>query len=60
MPTLLSHEEKLELLGMFLGASVSDGEMEFREFGVLEAAANVLGIAQEGLLEYFDTGFDQS
>ena len=60
LPKHLSFEERLDLLGMFLGASVSDGDMEFREFGVLEAAANALEIPQAAFLDYFDRIFDQT
>jgi len=60
LPKLLNFGERLELLGMFLGASVSDGEMEFREFGVLEAAATALEIPQADFLEYFDKVFGQT
>jgi len=59
LPQCLSLEEKLDLFGMFLGASVSDGEMEFREFGVLETAAAILAIPHEEVVAYFDRMFDE-
>ena len=44
LPTSMSLEERLDIFGMVLGASVADGELEFREFGVLEVAlASFLG-----------------
>ena len=54
LPTLLSEDQKLELIGMFLGAGVSDGELDFREFGVVEAASAALGLPLERLVDYID------
>ena len=58
LPSRLSVEERLEIVGMLIGASVSDGYMEFRQFGVLEAAAAALGIPQETFLSYFERIFE--
>ena len=51
---ILTKEEKLEIIGVLVGASVSDGFMEFREFGIIEAASKVLEIPEDEFLAYFD------
>ena len=38
LPQLLTYEEKMDVLDVLVGASVSDGFMEFREFGIIDAA----------------------
>jgi uncharacterized tellurite resistance protein B-like protein len=58
LPNRLSLEERLEIVGMLIGASVSDGYMEFRQFGVLEAASAALEIPQETFLSYFERIFE--
>jgi len=60
LPKRLLFEEKLDLFGLLLGASVADDELEFREFGVLEAAAKVLGLNSEVMMDYIDQMFTES
>ena len=51
-------EQKKELFGLMLGACVADDFLDFREFGILEAAANVLLIEQEQMFAYIDFFLD--
>jgi uncharacterized tellurite resistance protein B-like protein len=57
LPSRLGDDEKLDLIGIFLGAGVSDGDLEFREFSVVEAASAALGIPLDRLVEYIDGMF---
>lgn len=57
LPKLLSYDEKMDILDVLVGASVSDGFMEFREFGIIEAASKVLDIPQDEFMSRFDYFF---
>ena len=46
LPRVMNLEQRLDIFGMVLGASVADGDLEFREFGVLEIAAKALHIPE--------------
>ena len=59
LPERLDLEQKLEIFGLLLGASVADDFLEFREFGVLEASAKILGIPPEIMMDYIDGMFLQ-
>ena len=58
LPHALEEEQKKELFGLMLGACVADDFLDFREFGILEAAANVLLIEQEQMFAYIDFFLD--
>ncbi len=58
LPQALSTEQKKELFGLMLGACVADDFLDFREFGILEAAASVLLIDKEQMFSYIDFFLD--
>ncbi|MEC7986249.1 MAG: hypothetical protein VX278_13875, partial [Myxococcota bacterium] len=60
LPNRLTMEERLSIFGLLLGASVADDFLEFREFGVLEAAAKVLAIPAETMMDFIDSIFQKN
>jgi len=58
LPQALNEEQKKELFGLMLGACVADDFLDFREFGILEAASNVLLIDNEQMFSYIDFFLD--
>lgn len=60
LPSAMSLDERMDIFGMVLGASVVDGELEFREFGVLEVAAKALHIPQDNMMRYFEHTFESA
>ena len=58
LPTTLTEIQKKELFGLLLGACLADDFLDFREFGILEAAARVLQIETEQIFELLDFFLD--
>ena len=58
LPNVLTEMQKKELFGLLLGACLADDFLDFREFGILEAAARVLQIETEKLFELLDFFLD--
>ena len=58
LPEQLSEAQKKEVFGLLLGASLADDFLDFREFGILEAAAKVLRIDNEEMFSMIDFFLD--
>ena len=58
LPEVLTELQKKELFGLLLGACLADDFLDFREFGILEAAARVLCIETEQIFELLDFFLD--
>ena len=58
LPEQLSEAQKKELFGLLLGACLADDFLDFREFGILEAAAKVLRIDSEEMFSMIDFFLD--
>ena len=58
LPDVLDATQKQELFGLLLGACLADDYLDFREFGILEAAARVLRIGNEEMFHLIDFFLD--
>ena len=58
LPSALTDLQKKEVFGLLLGACLADDFLDFREFGILEAAARVLKIETEEIFELLDFFLD--
>jgi hypothetical protein len=58
LPEQLNDSQKKEVFGLLLGASLADDFLDFREFGILEAAAKVLRIDSEEMFSMIDFFLD--
>lgn len=58
LPQGLTDLQKKEVFGLLLGACLADDFLDFREFGILEAAARVLQIQSEEMFEMLDFFLD--
>ena len=58
LPSILTEMQKKELFGLLLGACLADDFLDFREFGILEAAARVLQIETEQMFDLLDFFLD--
>jgi len=55
LPEAISKEEKLDLLALFYGTSMADGELDDREMTVIREAASLLGVDQDTLDQHIET-----
>lgn len=58
LPDVLDPGQKQEVFGLLLGACLADDYLDFREFGILEAAAKVLRIDNEEMFALIDFFLD--
>lgn len=58
LPNVLTEIQKKEIFGLLLGACLADDFLDFREFGILEAAARVLHIETKQMFEMLDFFLD--
>ena len=58
LPDVLNRHQKEELFGLLLGACLANDFLDFREFGILEAAARVLRISNEEMFALIDFFLD--
>lgn len=58
LPQALTDIQKKEVFGLLLGACLADEFLDFREFGILEAASRVLRIESEEMFEMLDFFLD--
>ena len=58
LPEQLNEDQKKETFGLLLGACLADDFLDFREFGILEAAAKVLRIDGEEMFSMIDFFLD--
>ncbi len=55
LPALLDHEEKLQLIGLFLAVSDADAHIDVRELEVIAMAADQLGVPFDDVIAYTTT-----
>ena len=60
LPKILSFDEKLQIVGMCLGAGLCNDQLGFREFSIIELTATSLEITTEELVTYIAFMLDDS
>ena len=60
LPQILTYDEKLQIVGMCLGAGLCNDQLGFREFSIIELTATSLEISTEGLVSYIAFMLDDS
>ncbi len=55
LPKAMSNDDKLDMLALFYGTSMADGELDDREMAVVTEASNILGIDAETLEAHLQT-----
>ena len=60
LPQILDHDEKLQIVGMCLGAGLCTDHLGFREFSIIELTATSLEISTEQLVSFIAFMLDDS
>ena len=60
LPKILPYDEKLQIVGMCLGAGLCNDQLGFREFSIIELTATSLDLTTEELVSYIAFMLDDS